>query len=250
MKKVVIHILLVVCSLTFLGSATYLGIYYFQAYQSDCEIEQLVEYQQVEQLSEEEAERAKKNGILEKYLRLHEKNPDMWGWIKIPGTKIDYPVMQKKEDEEYYLHRNFKKEEDKNGLPFLDDVCDIQDVNNNLMVYGHHMKSGRMFTDLMNYEKKEYWDKYPHIHFDSIYETGIYQVFAAFYTEVTGDYDEFRFYDYAGSLGQEKFDTYVRQVMKKSIHPGKKPVYGQTLLTMVTCSYHAKNGRFVVVAAK
>ncbi len=251
MKKVVINGLLIVCVLIFLGSGLYLLRYYMQAGETKKEIQELMELKETNDITEVEKEEAQQKGILEKYVRLHNKNSDFVAWISIDGTKIDYPVMQNVNDDEYYLHRNFQKKADKNGLPFLAKGCDILDVNSNHMVYGHHMKSGMMFTDLLDYAEQSFFKTHSEIHYDTLYDTGTYRVFSAFYTDVTEGSKHFRFYDYAGSLDEELFDEYVKQVSEKSLYPVENlPVYGQTLLTMVTCSYHTKNGRFVVVAAR
>ena len=86
------------------------------------------------------------------------------------NTKIDYPVMQTKKDSEYFLHRNFEKKSDVNGLPFLDAKCDIDELKGNLMVYGHHMKSGLMFAHLEDFEKADIFKKNYSIFFYMIFE--------------------------------------------------------------------------------
>ena len=120
--------------------------YFYTSYdekQNFNNVEKLVE-------SEYEDEKIQYNDfeILKKYKKVYEKNNDLVGWIKIKNTNIDYPVMQTKKDSEYYLHRYFEKKSDVNGRPFLDAKCDIDELKGNLMVYGHHMKSGLMFAHL------------------------------------------------------------------------------------------------------
>ena len=88
--------------------------------------------------------------ILDEYKNLYIKNKSIIGWLKIDDTNIDYPVMQTSNNE-YFLNHNFEGEEDKNGSLFLDKDCDAIHRSTNLIVYGHHMKSGKMFGSLNKY---------------------------------------------------------------------------------------------------
>ena len=79
-------------------------------------------------------------------------NTDVIGWIKINGTNINYPIMQ---NENYYLHRNIYKKYSSHGTPYLAEYCNLR-TSNNLIIYGHHMKSGNMFGKLDKYEDVSY----------------------------------------------------------------------------------------------
>ena len=191
--------------------------------------------------------------VMKKYKKLYKKNPDLIGWVEVKGTPIDYPVMQTKNDPEYYLHRNFKKEEDINGLPFLDAKCDVQDANSNLMLYGHHMKSGMMFAHLMDYQTEDFYKKHKTFYFDTLFEKREYEVVAAFYSQIYKDnnQDVFKYYNYPGHLSEKQFEKYVKNIRKLSQYDTKIiPQYGEQLLTMVTCAYQTEEGRFVVVARR
>ena len=87
--------------------------------------------------------------ILPEYERLYEANADFAGWITIAGTKIDYPVMQAvSESSDFYLNHDFNGAEDINGSIFLDSRNNLEKPNDNMIVYGHNMKSGMMFGGL------------------------------------------------------------------------------------------------------
>lgn len=86
---------------------------------------------------------------------LHRKNSDVVGWIKINGTRIDYPVMQTPEDPEFYLRKNFNKQYSLAGTPFMD-AASRRSRSKNFLIYGHNMKSGTMFHSLLNYEKNSF----------------------------------------------------------------------------------------------
>ncbi len=82
---------------------------------------------------------------------LYAENDDIVGWIQIPDTRINYPVMQTKNQNEYYLRKNFQKEYSIAGTPFMDVESDIDLPTLNWTIYGHNMKSGTMFHDLLEY---------------------------------------------------------------------------------------------------
>ena len=83
--------------------------------------------------------------ILPEYESLYNINKRLIGWVKIADIDIDYPVMQTV-DNEYYLDHDFGQNYDKNGCIFMDKDCDVIDRSTNLIIYGHHMKSGAMIN--------------------------------------------------------------------------------------------------------
>jgi len=189
-------------------------------------------------------------GILLPYLELHNENQDFFGWIKIPDTKIDYPVMFTPEDPEYYIHRDFDGEDSKSGTPFLD--ATYTEAGNLYIVYGHHMKNRTMFGSLPYYEKKEYYQQYPYILFDTLYEQGVYEIASVFYSKIYRDEEKgFRYYLYKDLQDQATFDEFKQGIQKSALYDtGVELNYGDSVLLLSTCSYHTDEGRFVVVARK
>ena len=112
--------------------------------------------------------------ILEKFRVLYHENPDFAGWLKIGGTKIDYPVMSRAGDNNYYLDKNFTHQKDKNGLLILDYRSDVLAEKQNIIIYGHNMRTGVMFGTLKQYKDKNFCEAHPTIQFDSLYEEGEY----------------------------------------------------------------------------
>ena len=255
-KKWVLNLLLIVFVITFLACGGYLCYYFFSTINAKKDLEELSKLKVTTVTRDgsamEEVESSDGTILLKKYSKLYEKNRDLIGWIAIKDTPIDYPVMQTKENPEYYIHRNYEKKEDKNGLPFLDARCDWNVVNSNYMIYGHHMKSGMMFAHLLDYQNKEFYEKHKIITFDTLREAGEYEVVAAFYSQVYPENKKvFKYYDYVGTLSENQFHTYVTNIKKLSLYEtGITPKYGETLVTLVTCAYHTEEGRFVVVAKK
>lgn len=111
--------------------------------------------------------------------KLHKINEDIVGWIYIPGTKIDYPIMAG-DAKNYYLKHNYKKEYNILGSIFLPDKMVLNDAH--LLFYGHNMKSGRMFGQLSNYSSKDYWSDHKDVYVYTPTENRCYQVFSAFST--------------------------------------------------------------------
>lgn len=254
-KRWIGNLILVVCVLLCVGSGGYLLRYYWSIKNTENAVEQLRKYREEGQNEPDDGENIpleSGHSVSQKYKKLYKKNKDMIGWIQIKNTKINYPVMQTKKDSQYYLHRNFEKMSDVNGLPFLDAGCDLDDEEGNLMIYGHHMKSGLMFAHLTDYQNEKFYRSHSGIELDTLYESRKYKVIAAFYSQIyPQEQDVFKYYEYIGHLSKKEYDKYVKNIRKLSLYDtGVIPEYGQQLLTLVTCAYHTEEGRFVVVAVQ
>lgn len=188
--------------------------------------------------------------ILPEYAALYEQNNDLFGWLCIEGTPINYPIMHTPEDPQYYLRRAFDKRDSQSGTPFLDGAC--FESCGNYIIYGHHMKNGTMFGALPKYAEKKYWEQHKTISFDTLYEHGEYEVIAAFYGKAVAEgTPSFRYYQYTDLTDPAVFEEYMEQVKAAAIFDtGITAVYGDELITLSTCSYHTDNGRFVVVARR
>lgn len=236
-------ILLVICLIVFCGSGYYLADYFLKAHQAQSGFQQL---------------RTEEDGDDWVDLRaLYEKNPDTVGWLRVEGTKIDYPVMQTKgegADPEYYLHRDFDQEYSDAGTPFMDVESDIYVPTWNWLIYGHHMKSGIMFHDLVKYEDREFWEKHPTFRFETLDGGGpkTYQIIAACYSQVyPEDSDAFKYYHFGGYTDEESFYTYVDGIKALSIYDtGESAAYGDQLVTLSTCAYQTEDGRFFIVGKR
>ena len=88
------------------------------------------------------------------YGLLKEKNPDFAGWLRIPDTKIDYPVMHTPDDMQYYIRRDFYGESSVSGTPFIGDFCSTD--SGSMIIYAHNMKNGTLFGELDEYESEDY----------------------------------------------------------------------------------------------
>lgn len=173
------------------------------------------------------------------------ENSDCIGWLRISGTKIDYPVMQTKGNPQYYLRRDFNKQYSYMGTPFMDSRCDIN-YDNNLIVYGHNMKDGKMFADLLRYKDKEYCKLHNIINFITPNEVQKYEVVAV--CKVKSD-DEW--YEYTCQKNKDSFNNLTPHIKDKSLYQIDEPIeYGDNFLTLSTCEYSQKDGRLIVIAVR
>ena len=172
---------------------------------------------------------------------------DMVGWISIDGTTINYPVMQTKDNPNYYLKRNFEKEYSDLGTPYIQEDCDLLS-SDNLIIYGHHISGNRMFGALEDYKSKSFYEEHKTIHFDTLTQQGEYEIVAVFKT-VAYSSEGFRYYDFVHAESEEEFNAYVETCRGLALYDtGVTAEYGDKLITLSTCEYSAANGRLVVVA--
>lgn len=186
--------------------------------------------------------------VLSQYASLFELNPDMVGWLQIPGTQANYPVMQTPEDPEYYLHRDFYEENSKHGCLFTAPEPDVQAPSDNVTIYGHHMRDGSMFADLMKYKDQSFWQTHKYIYFDSLSQMHTYEILAVFLTTASSG-KGFAFHRFVDAQDSAAFDSYISSCKALSLYDtGVDAVYGDKLITLSTCEYTQTNGRLVVVA--
>ena len=188
--------------------------------------------------------------VLPRLQEQYEKNPDLAGWLTIPGTRIDYPVMYSPDEPERYLHANFEVSDSFAGLPFIDAACDPE--SGNRIIYAHNMLDGSMFRTLLKYQQKDFWQRNPVISFSTLYEEQEYEVVAAFYDKVYKKSDtNFKFYQFYDTSDQSSFDEAMAYYREHALYDtGVTAQCGDLFLTLVTCAYQTENGRFVVVARK
>lgn len=252
-------LIVALCSVLALACFGYYGVYYYFADKNQSEYDELADLRGSTALSyttpnvtihytdEEEIELE----VLEEYATLYNKNKRLIGWIQIDGTSIDYPVMQTVNNE-YYLDHNYNQENDRNGSIFLDKDCDIVHRNTNLIIYGHNMKSGKMFGTLSKYSSKSFYEEHPTFRFDTIYEKGTYQVMYAFRSRIYNE-DEvvFKYYQFIDAVSEKEFNSNLQEMAAISLYDtGVAASYGDELLTLSTCDNSEEDGRFVVVAKR
>ena len=191
----------------------------------------------------------------ERMLKLEElqkENSDIIGWIEIEGTNINYPVLQGL-DNDYYMDHDYQKKQTMIGSIFLDKDYEWEPTSSNLLIYGHNIKNGTMFQNLLNYREQSYYEQHPTIRFTTSKEDIYYEIIAAFPSKVynKSDTNVFRYYSFINAQTEEEYNEFIENVKKASLYDtGKTAVYGEQLMTLSTCAYHVTDGRFAVVAKK
>ena len=127
-----------------------------------------------EQTESEQAEPTEEPAAERNIPKLIAANTDCIGWLSIDGTSISYPVMHTPPDPQKYLRRSFYGKNSQSGVPFLDGRCDLQ--NTNLIIYGHNMKNGTMFSDLKKYVNIEFLNTHRTVKFETVDGSRYYTV--------------------------------------------------------------------------
>lgn len=185
------------------------------------------------------------------YKEIYDLNNDTVGWIEIPGTKVNYAVMQTSvENRDYYLDHDFYRNSSDFGSIYAREECDINRPSDNITLYGHHMKDGSMFAGLMAYQNKDYWEKNPMISFNTLYEYHTYKIFAVFKTSANLG-EGFSYHQFIDAQNEAEFNEFVSSCKQLAFYDtGITPVWGDKMICLSTCEYTLDNGRFVVCAVR
>jgi len=189
----------------------------------DSDIETTVDKTTEEKKSGDKAKR-KKNIRL-----LIEKNKECIGWVCVPNTHIDYPVMHTPNYPEKYLHRNFYGEYSVSGTPFMDSRCSIN--SSNRIFFGHNMRNDTMFSDLLGFMNEDYYKKHSVVEFETLEGYVEYEVFAVLQIK-----SDDVWYDFIEAYDEEEYNLAIADILERSEYDtGIVPKYGDRLLTLSTC---------------
>lgn len=231
--------------------------------------EQATATQEVDEYEEVVNEEEKQ--ILAEYETIYNENNDLYGWIEIEGTKINYPVMYTPKDPNFYVYRNFDKVQANKGCIYIEGTCQLD--SENLLIYRHNMKDMSMFGYLSYYKQESFYKDHKYIKFDTIYEKSTYEIIAvsqAFikkedFMETTEERnnlktpfkevsdDEYLFYNHLDIDSKEEFEDYVNYMKEHSYYEIDTNVeYGDKLITLCTCTNTKRyqNERLLVIAKK
>lgn len=262
LKKILNRLLCILLIMLIIISSIYIIKYYKNVYTTKKESYLLDEIYISKDITHEKDEHtldheteipiAEKTERMLKLEELQKENSDIIGWIEIENTDINYPVLQG-EDNDYYMNHNYKKEYSMNGSIFLDKDYNWNPPSSNLLIYGHNMKNSTMFQTLLKYRDITYYEDHPIIRFTTNLEDSNYEIISAFNSRVyyKSEQDVFRYYYFIDAKDEEEYNEFVENAINASLYDtNKTAVYGEQLMTLSTCSYHVKDGRFVVVAKK
>ena len=176
-------------------------------------------------------------------------NKDIIGWIQIPGTAINYPVVHSQSGSKY-LKTNLYGRYSISGTIFSYGGTSYDPPSQNIVLYGHNMRAGdTMFTSLLLYKNKTYYQQHQIIYFETLYHTGTYEVFAAFDTNAGSGFS----YTVPNFDSADTFKAFTAKAKQLSyIDTGITIPDDAEIITLSTCdrSYNKNTGRFVVMAVK
>ena len=163
------------------------------------------------------------------------------------------PVVQTPGDNEYYLRRGFDRFYAVGGTLFLDERCSVEPdaPTDNWLIYGHNMRDGSMFGQLVRYRDEAFCQAHPTFTFDTLYETATWQVAAVLDTALGAD--ELPYYTFFDADNKLDWQRRVAAITEKSLYDtGVTPAYGTQLLTLSTCgdTRIGTDARFALLAVR
>jgi len=173
-------------------------------------------------------------------------NPDVYAWIWIPGTNIDYPILQSEtEDDAYYLNHTIEKKEGLPGTIYTEKYNGKEFSSPVTVVYGHNMKNGSMFADLHKFEDKAFFDANPYVYIYTPERTLKYHIFAA-----TPFDDRYLLgnYNFSSQVDFEKYLDELRSSINANVNMDVNVLQQTGILTLSTCIADSPNERFLVNA--
>ena len=174
---------------------------------------------------------------------LLETNPDTIGWIRVPDTKIDYPIVQSP-DNQYYLHKDFEGKDSVYGTIYLDadSKSDFSGWNN--PIYGHHMKDGTMFKDVVKFKDQEFFENHRYFEIYTPERTIHLKTLGCYYSDSNGIVRKTSF------KSQASFDKWVSERLAPCSFAEVPEQPFDSMFVLVTCSYEQNDARTLLFAAE
>ncbi len=178
---------------------------------------------------------------------LKSENPDIYAWIYIPNTNVDYPIVQHPSDDTYYLNHNLDGSEGYPGCIYSESLNKTDFTDANTVLYGHDMNEGSMFATLHNFEDNQFFDENCFIYIYTPEKNFVYEIYA---TTEFDDYHILYAYDFQKEVSYNQFLSDVGNVRSMTSHrrDGIGAAYGRKLLTLSTCIATKPDKRWIVTA--
>ena len=253
MKKGVTIVLIAVCVVIFGISAYQLLSYYGADRAAESAFTELLPPEFAGSDVEDEDGKSAYEILLPMYENLREQNNDMVGWLRIPGTRISYPVMQTPKSPEFYLDRDFDKNYSASGTLFAADISNVDLPSDVVIIYGHRMRTGAMFGSLGDFLKEDFFLAHQKVIFDTFTERNEYKVYMLFSLAVGPEVEnEFEYFNYNSFDNVSQFNNFMSQARYFSSieNTANAPRFGDKILLLSTCEYTHENGRLVLVAVR
>lgn len=169
-------------------------------------------------------------------------NEDIVAYLQIPDTSVEYLVVQKENDNTYYLDHDIENKPNQAGWIYMDYENDILGEDKNTVIYGHNMRQDYMFHSLRYYRDEAYFKDHRYIYLNTLYDETKWEIFSAYIT--TTD-----FYYIQVSFVEDEFENLIAEMKNKSFYnTGVEISKDDRILTLSTCTGRADDERYVINA--
>lgn len=253
-QEIIRKIIFLIALITLIGSSLYIIDYLKAQVQIDSVFKETLSLYDREPTEEELANLP--DGYLKKFAALYNQNQEIKGWITIPNSRVNFPVMQT-DNNDYYLDHSFNRTSNRYGAPFVDWRCTVGpngQLSTNTIIYGHNGSGGKVFCDVKNYANINFYRGSPTITFDTVYDESQWKVFGVILTNGSPDGGYFfQYHNFINAESDEHFEWFIRQIKRRTlINTTVDVLPTDQLLTLSTCSKKSdlEDGRLVVFARK
>ena len=208
------------------------------------------EYEKLQQevvKEEPEPEPVSKVEIPIDFAALQQQNPDVYAWIQVPGTEVDYPILQSSNDNTYYLNHTIDGEEKKEGAIFTENYNTKTFEDPNTVIYGHDMKNGSMFQSIHKYMDRSFFDNNRDIVIYMPDQILRYKIFAAYLTDNRHLLMNYNFWS------KDEYQQYLNSIfsmrdMNAFIDTSMEVTNEDKIITLSTCYAGISTQRYLVQA--
>ena len=152
------------------------------------------------------------------YAALYAKNSDFVGWISVPNTSINYPVLQC-DNNDFYLEYNFEKNKDARGAIFMDSRNDAVNLDSNTIIYGHNCYNTTMFSELTKYESIDFYKTTPVFEFNTMEKKHKWKIYGVFITTAKAEEDNGYVFNYIYPyMDGENFEGFIEEIDKRRLY--------------------------------
>lgn len=181
------------------------------------------------------------------FTALQQRNPDVYAWIQIPNTAVDYPILQSSTDNAYYLNHTIDREEKREGAIFTENFNTKTFEDPNTVIYGHDMKNGSMFQSIHNYMDRSFFDTNRDITIYMPDQILHYKIFAAYLTDNKHLLMNYNFWN------QEEYKQYLDSIFSKRdmnafVDTSMEATNEDKIITLSTCYAGISTQRYLVQA--
>ncbi len=250
-------LLMVVCAVVVIVCAGILGVHFYKQNKAKQEYQELQQKVKIEEESpvvtqKEEPEIPQEQQDVEAgktidFETLWQTNKDIYAWIEIPETSVDYPVAQHAEDDAYYLNHTIEYREGRPGSIYSEKISKTDFSEFIHIMYGHNMKNGTMFADLHKFEDAEFFRENDTIYIYTPEHTYVYRIFAAV---VVGDEHIMYSYDFTSASGKQEYldSLYSNEDSRSRIRSDVEVTVVDQILVLSTCVLNETDKRYLVNA--